>query len=155
MVVAPTETAVARPVLAPIVATDGLDELHKDCVVKSKLVPLESVPMAVNWALNAGGTVRLAGVTDMDKVPEEGTLTVALPVMLPAILPEVVTTLIAEAVMIVEPGPTARARPLLATMVATDLLDEIQVTVAVRFWVVPSEYKPVAVNCWVEFAVMT
>ena len=34
-------------------------------------------------------------------------------------------------------------------IVATLVLDELHVTDAVRFCVVPFEYVPVAVNCWV------
>jgi hypothetical protein len=47
MVVVPTETAMARPVLSTV-ATDGFDELQVTCVVMSLLVPLEYVPVAVN-----------------------------------------------------------------------------------------------------------
>ncbi len=54
MVVVPIETAKARPVLS-IVATDGLDELQVTCVVKSFLVPLEYVPMAVNCCIAPRG----------------------------------------------------------------------------------------------------
>ena len=38
------------------------------------------------------------------------------------------------------------ARPLLLT-VATDVLDELQVTCGVISWLVPSEYVPEAANC--------
>ena len=72
-------------------------------------------------------------------VPEVAAVTVR--VVLPEILPE-------AAVMVEEPAATAVARPLLFT-VATDVLDEVQVTCVVISWVVPSEYVPVAVNCWV------
>ena len=51
--------------------------------------------------------------------------------MLPEILPEV-------AVMVVAPVATAVARPLLLT-VATEVLDELQVTCVVISWLVPSE----------------
>jgi len=50
--------------------------------------------------------------------------------------------------MVVEPAATAVARPLLVT-VATDVLDEVQVTCAVTSRLVPSEYEPVPANCWV------
>ena len=82
------------------------------------------------------GMLGLAGVTDMeDKVAE-----VAVRVVLPEILPEV-------AVMVAVPAATAVARPLLLT-VATDGLDELQMTCGVTSWFVPSEYVPEAVNCW-------
>jgi hypothetical protein len=38
MVVVPTETVVARPVVLSIVATDGLDEVQVTCVVISCVV---------------------------------------------------------------------------------------------------------------------
>ena len=50
--------------------------------------------------------------------------------------------------MVVVPGATAVARPLLFT-VATDVLDDFQMTRVVITWVVPSEYMPEAVNCLV------
>jgi hypothetical protein len=53
------------------------------------------------------------------------------------------------AVMVVEPAVTEVASPLdpdALLMVATAAAEEPQVTVVVRFCVVPSEYVPVAVN---------
>ena len=50
------------------------------------------------------------------------------------------------AVMVVLPAAKAVARPELLT-VATDVFDELHVTVVVRFCVLPSLYVPVAVNC--------
>ena len=83
------------------------------------------------------GMLGLAGVTDMeDRVAE-----VTVRVVLPEIVPEV-------AVMVAVPAATAVARPLLLT-VATDVLDELQVTCVVISRLVPSEYVPEAVNCWV------
>ena len=52
------------------------------------------------------------------------------------------------AVMVVMPGEMAVAKPLLLT-VATDVLDELQVTCEVISLVVWSLKKPAAVNCWV------
>jgi hypothetical protein len=46
----------------------------------------------------------------------------------------------------VVPAPTALTRPLLMT-VAAEVLEEVQVISALRFWVVWSEKVPVAVNC--------
>ena len=43
---------------------------------------------------------------------------------------------------------TAVAKPLVLT-VATNSSDELQATNTVISWLVPSEYVPVAVNCWV------
>ena len=50
--------------------------------------------------------------------------------------------------MLVLPALTAVASPALV-MVATPVFEEAQVAEPVRFWVLPSEYVPVAVNCWV------
>ena len=82
--------------------------------------------------------LRLAGVTDMEVRVAE----VTVRVVLPEILPEV-------AVMVAVPTATDVARPLLLT-VATDVLDEVQVTCVVISWLVPSEYVPEAANCWVS-----
>ncbi len=48
MVVEPEATPVASPVLRPTTATDVLDELQVVCAVKSKVVPSEYVPKALN-----------------------------------------------------------------------------------------------------------
>ena len=56
------------------------------------------------------------------------------------------------AVIVVEPAATEVADPVepaALLMVATPVLDELQVTAVVRFCVVLSEKVPVAVNCWV------
>jgi hypothetical protein len=50
--------------------------------------------------------------------------------------------------MVVEPAATAVARPEAFT-VATARFELDHVAVVVRFWVLRSEYVPVAVNCWV------
>jgi hypothetical protein len=53
------------------------------------------------------------------------------------------------AVITVVPTARARAEPLLPgalLMVATELLDEVQVVAEVTSWVVPSERVPVALN---------
>jgi len=44
----PVPTAVADPVLAPIVATDVLDDDHVADIVRSCVVPSENCPVAVN-----------------------------------------------------------------------------------------------------------
>jgi hypothetical protein len=49
------------------------------------------------------------------------------------------------ALIVVVPTPTSVASPLL--MVATLRFEELQVTEAVSFWVLPSLSRPVAVNC--------
>ena len=81
--------------------------------------------------------IGLTGVTDMkDRIAE-----VTVRVLFPEIIPEV-------AVMVAVPAATAVARPLPLT-VATDVLDELQVTCVVTSRLVPSEYAPEAANCCV------
>ena len=48
--------------------------------------------------------------------------------------------------MVLVPVPTALAKPVLL-MVATEVFEELQVAVLVRFCVLPSLYVPMAVNC--------
>jgi hypothetical protein len=62
----------------------------------------------------------------------------------------VVETLPDAAMIVVDPAATDVASPLEPAALLIDaalVLDELQVTVLVRFWVVLSEYMPVAVNC--------
>ena len=51
--------------------------------------------------------------------------------------------------MVVAPAATGVARPELVT-VAAEVLDEFQLACVVISWLVPSEYVPVAANCWVS-----
>src|SRR5215471_16346945 len=53
------------------------------------------------------------------------------------------------AAMVVVPGPTLVAKPL-ALIVATPGLEEVHAAWLVRFWVLESEYVPVAVYCCVK-----
>jgi hypothetical protein len=135
MVAAPTVTVVARPVLL-MVATDGFDEVQVTCAVISSVVPSEYVPMAMNCRLTPTGMLGAAGVTAM----EDRVAAVPVRVVFPEILPWV-------AVMVAAPTVTVVARPVLL-MVATDVLDERQMTCVVISRLVPSEYVPLAVNCW-------
>ncbi len=68
-----------------------------------------------------------AGVTAIETRAAAVTVMVVDPVMLPEL-----------ALMVVVPTATALARPL-AEMVATVVAEELQVTVAVKFCVLPSE----------------
>jgi hypothetical protein len=136
MFIVPAATAVARPLLLTV-ATEVLDELQVACVVISWLVPSENVPEAANCWVLPTAMLGLAGVTEM----EDRVAGVTAKVVFPEIVPEV-------AMMVAEPVETAVASPLLLT-VATNVLDELQVTCVVIFCVVPSEYEPIAENCWV------
>lgn len=135
MVAGPTATAVARP-LPLIVATDVFDELQVTCTVISSVVPSEYVPMAVNCWLTPTGRLGATGVTAREDKVAAVTVRVVLPEMPPWV-----------AVMVAAPTVTAVARPLLL-IVATEVLDEVQMTCVVISRLVPSEYVPVAVNCW-------
>ena len=48
------------------------------------------------------------------------------------------------------PAATPVANPVCCPTVAIAVLDEVQLADVVRFFVLPSLYVPVAVNCWVE-----
>ncbi len=112
--VEPAETGVTTPVLLLIVATDGLEELQVTWVVISWLVPSENAPMATNcWMVS---TCKDGTIDREDKVAE-----VTVRIVLAEILPE-------AAVMVVVPAATPIARPLLLLIVATEVIDELQMT---------------------------
>jgi len=136
MVVVPPVMAVARPLLFTV-ATEGWDELQVTCGVISTLVPSEYVPVAANCWMTATGMLGFAGVTVMEDRVAEVTVRVVLPETLPVV-----------AVMVAVPIATVLARPLLFT-VATEGLDELQVTCMVISLVVPPEYVPKAFNTWI------
>ena len=126
MIAEPAAIAVAKP-LPLTVATDVFEEFQVTCVVISWLVPSEYVPEAANCLVFPAGMLGLAGVTAI----EERVAAVTVRVVLPEILPEV-------AVMVEVPAARAVAKPLLLT-VATEVLDELQVTCVLISWLVPSE----------------
>ncbi len=123
MVVVPTETAVARPLLS-IVATAGLDEVQVTCMVISLFVPLLYVPVAANCCRAPTGILGLTGV--MIKEDRVAGITVRIVVPAETAL-EKLFGMVEVAVMVVVPAETAVARPLLS-IVATAGLDEVQVT---------------------------
>jgi hypothetical protein len=136
MVAEPAATAVARP-LVLTVATDALDEVQVTCVLMSRLVPSEYVPVATNCWVPPAGTLGLSGVTDIEDKVALVTVRVAVPD-----LP------FKAAVMVVVPGLAPVARPL-ALIVATVVLDEVQVAAVVISWLVPSDSTPRAEYCLV------
>ena len=133
MAAVPAATAVTRPLLVTVAAV-VFDEPQVTCVVMSKFVPSEYVPVAVNCGVSPTGMLGLAGVTDMEDRIAEVTVSVALPEMLPNV-----------AVIFAVPATTAVASPLLLT-VAADVFDELQATCVVISRVVPPDVT-VAVNC--------
>jgi len=122
MVEEPAATPVARPPLT-IVATDVVPEVQVTCEVIFWVDVSEYVPVAVNCWVFPAGTLGLAGVTAI----EDKVAAVTVRVVCPEILPEV-------ALMVEVPAALAVARPLL-TIVATDVVPELQVTCVVIFWV--------------------
>jgi hypothetical protein len=126
MATAPVTTPVTKPPVS-IWVTDIFDEPQLTCVVISKLVPSEYVPVAVNCRLTPAGMLGVTGVKAMEDRVAEFTVSAALPEILPWV-----------AVMVAGPTATAMAWPLPLT-VATEGFDELQVTCAVISSVVPSE----------------
>jgi hypothetical protein len=125
-----------------IVATEVGEELQVTSVVRFWVVLSENVPVALNCSVAPRETTGSAGVIAMDFIVSEVTVKVVEPEMFPDV-----------AVIVVVPWATAVARPA-ALIVATPVLEDFHVTVAFRFWVLPSEYVPVAVNCWVVAGAM-
>jgi len=100
------------------------------------------VPVAINCWVTPTGTLGMAGVTAM----EVKTAAVTVRTVFPEILPWV-------AAMVTTPTTTPVAKPPVSIWV-TDIFDEAQMTCVVISKLVPSEYAPVAVNCWLTPAGM-
>jgi len=99
------------------------------------VVPLLYVPVAVYCCVEFKPSEMLAGVAAIDS--STGAVTVRD--VVPRILPDV-------AEIVVLPATSVVAKPEMLT-VATVIVLEAHMTLAVRSCVVPSEYVPVAVNC--------
>jgi hypothetical protein len=134
IVVDPGATAVAIPVVA-IVAIDVLEEFQVTDDVRFWVELSEYVPVAVYCCVAFTAMLILAGVTIMDTRAGVATVSAVEPVTVPDV-----------AVIVVDPGATAVAIPVDA-IVAIDVLEELQTTEDVRFWVELSEYVPVAMYC--------
>jgi len=119
-----------------MVATLVFDELQVTDVVRFCVVPFEYVPVAVNCCVAPMLIDGFAGVTEID---------VSVGFTVSCVEPE---TELSAACICVVPAATPVAKPPVL-IVATLVLDELHVTVVVRFCVVPFEYVPVAVNCCV------
>jgi len=135
IVVVPNAIVDASPPL-PIVADDVLD-VHTTVLVRFCCVPSVNVPVAVNCADIPSGTDELAGVPEIEFSTAEVTVSRIEPLTEPKV-----------AVIVVDPTDALEARPVLL-IGATVPLEVVQVAVLVRSEVEPSEYVPVAVNCWV------
>ncbi len=137
----PAATPVTRPFepAALLTVATVLEELQVTAAVRFCVEPSEYVPVAVKCTVPPTDTVGLAGVI----AREVRTAGFTVSVVDADTAPDV-------AVIVVVPAATDVAMPFepaALLTVATELLEELQVTAAVRFCVEPSEYVPVAVNC--------
>jgi hypothetical protein len=138
MVAVPIFNPVASP-LTVIEAIPVLEDFHVTTPVTSCTLPSEKVPVAVNCCEIPNGMFGFAGVTAIKLI----TAAVTVKVVDPETVPEV-------AVMVLLPAASAFASPcvgMVVLIVATAVFDELQVALPVSFWVVPSLYDPVAMNC--------
>ena len=115
-------TPVATPAAVMVAPVDALQVTLE---VMFCMVPSAKVPLAVNCCVPLGATLAEPGVTAID-TNALATVRVVVPL-----------TAAEVAVMVVVPGATAVAIPDMLT-VATAVLDDNQLAVAVRFLVVPS-----------------
>jgi hypothetical protein len=84
------------------------------------------VPVAVNCWLFPAAIDALPGVTEREVKTGDVTVNVAEPLILPEV-----------AVIVAVPCATLVAKPVLALMVATEVFEEVQLAVVVRFCVLP------------------
>jgi hypothetical protein len=142
IVAGPAATPLAWPAVVETLLTVAVaaeEVVHTADAVRFCVVPFEYLPIAVNCTVPPTATEGFAGVTAMET--NVGAAAVTVRVVEPSMFPEV-------AVIVAVPGPLAVAKPL-AAIVATFRFDELHVAVVVRFWMLPSLYVPVAVNCCV------
>ena len=121
-----------------ITATLLTDELQATILLMSCAEPSEKLPVAVNCCCVPTSMVGFAGVTIMEVSVALVTVSVAVPTMFPEV-----------ALIVVEPAPTALARPevpAVLLIVATAPADELQLTCEVKFVVLWSLKVPMAVN---------
>jgi hypothetical protein len=133
--VVPWAKEAARPPLLTV-ATALADEVHCAVLVRFCVLPSLYVPVAANCSASPTAIAAVVGVTEI----EASTVGLTLRVAEPLIVPE-------AAVIVAVPCAKPVATPLLFT-VAIEAAEELHCAVLVRFWVVPSLYFPVAVNCW-------
>jgi hypothetical protein len=137
IVVEPAAAEVATPSVPAallIAATAIADEFQITDAVRSCVVLSENVPVAANLTVVPLAMPGLDGVTAIDTSVAEFTVSKVDPVML-----------LDVAVTVVEPAASEVAKAEV-TIVATLVLDELQITCAVRSCVVLSENVPVAAN---------
>lgn len=127
IVVVPAVTPVARPP-EETVATPGADDSQLVGVVISQELPSDQCPVAENCSVPPAATDAAEGVTLMATNVPAVPVSVAVPVF---------PSNVAE--MVVEPGETAIAIPVLAPTVPIDGFDDDHVESVVTSDVVPSE----------------
>jgi methylglyoxal synthase len=132
----PTPAPVARPA-ALIVAVVVVPDDHVTLDVRFCVLPSLNVPVAVNCWVAPLVIEGFAGVTAIDCSVAAVTVSKVEPLIAPdvALIVEVPT-----------PAPVASPDVLIVAVV---VVPDDQVTVDVKFCVVPSLNVPVAVNCWV------
>jgi hypothetical protein len=140
IVVVPVPSVVASPAVPAeslMVATVATVELQCPDCVTSWVVPSVNVPVAVNCCVMPNGIVGASGLIVIDTSAAAVTVRTVELLMPPEL-----------AVMVAVPIPTLLASPA-ALIVAVVSVSEDQVTVLLRFCVLPSVNVPVAVNCCV------
>jgi len=130
----PVDTPVASPV-ALIVAMPALEELHVTWVERSSVLLSVNVPMAESCTVFPARTVAGFGVTAIDTTVAGSTVSVTAGLVIP----------FSDAVICELPTPTLVARPA-ELIVATDVVAEFHAACVVMFFVLLSEYVPVAVK---------
>jgi len=128
MVEVPRLVAVASPLT--VIDAALLDECQCATPVTSWVLPSEKVAVAVNCWLRPSASVGFAGATVINVGVTEVTVNSVLPLTDPRV-----------ALMVVVPADTADASPMVGAVlliVATDELEDAQVTCDVRFWVLLS-----------------
>ncbi len=99
------------------------------------MLPSLNVPVALKPCLVPGAIVLLDGETVMDDTVALVTVSVAVVVVAPSV-----------AVIVVVPGASPFTMPVAPPIVATDVIEELQVTCVVRVRVPPSLNVPTAVS---------
>jgi len=130
----PTAIPLAKPAEL-IVATLVVPELHVTLAVKFCVLLSVYVPVAVNCCVVPFAIVGLAGVTAIDTTVAGSTVSVTAGLVIP----------FSDAVICELPTPTLVARPA-ELIVATDVVAEFHAACVVMFFVLLSEYVPVAVK---------
>jgi hypothetical protein len=136
MFVVPGATPVTIPAFRLTVATLGFEDVQIAMFVIFWVLPSAKCPVAVSWTevCSASFEPRLGALIVSDVTCDDVTSSPLLPLIMFWV-----------AVIFVVPEPCAVAIPL-DVMVATAWLEELQETVRVIIWWVPSLYVPVAMN---------